>query len=102
MRLTTSQMWLNSVGGDLRNLRRAGTLKKISRTATVVPGAAAVGRSPLLAPPSQQNRYAIDASLGRETISSFATEAMLGSASPRNPKVAMRNRSASTLNLLVA
>ena len=99
--MITSQIWPNSVAGDFRNLRLAGVLKKRSRTSTLVPvGQPPASGSPFL-PPSTRKRRPSDSLRAREMISSLDTEAILGSASPRNPKVATRKRSASSFSLLV-
>ena len=57
-------MWPSSVASLRTNLRRAGTLKKRSRTSTVVPGGCAAGRGPASTPPSQLTSAALSAGLG--------------------------------------
>ncbi len=75
-----------SVGGLRTNLRRAGTLKKRSRTSTVVPGGCAAGRTGVTVPPSTQISAARSACVGWETTRRRDTEPMEGSASPRKPE----------------
>src|SRR5882672_2486540 len=93
-------MCCSSVASLRRNLRRAGTLKKRSRTSTVVPGGCAAGAAcwPLLAVTFQP----CAACAVRDVISRRDTEAMLGRASPRKPKLTTCSRSSSALILLVA
>ncbi len=86
---------------ERRNFRRAGRLKKRSRTSTLVPrgkamSVTATSRSPSLSiivprspAPSKVRRVSLE------------TAAMLASASPRKPRVAIRSRSSSRAILLV-
>ncbi len=99
---TTSVTRADSVAVDLRNLRRAGTLKKSSRTSTTVPAAQPAGDTTGAAPPSTRTRVPSASPLRRVRSSSRLTEAMLGSASPRKPKERMAARSSSLAILLVA
>ena len=82
-----------SVLSARRNLRRAGTLKNRSRTSTLVPGGCEAGAGAPSAPSRASTLQACSAPLEREVSDSRDTEAMLGSASPRNPRVATRSRS---------
>ena len=69
-------------------MRRAGTLKKRSLTSTLVPTAAPAGRE-RAAPAAVDDVISVPSSRAarpRREQRTFATEAMLGSASPRNPK----------------
>ena len=101
-RRTASSACRSSVRGVRRNLRRAGTLKKRSRTSTTVPAFAAAGSTAETVPPSTRTRAPLSASCGRLASTSLDTEAMLGSASPRNPMLRMRSRSSRVAILLVA
>ena len=92
----------DSVRSVFRNLRRAGVLKNRSRTSTVVPGGCAAGRGASTTPPLHSTLHAEAASLARETTRNWATEAMLGSASPRKPRLATLSSSARLEILLVA
>ena len=92
----------DSVRSVFRNLRRAGVLKNRSRTSTVVPGGCAAGRSAAALPPSHSTLHAESAPSARETSRNFATEAMLGKASPRKPRLATFSSSCSVEILLVA
>ena len=98
-RRTASSACASSVASVLRNLRRAGVLKKSSRTSTVVPTArAAADSSPLPA----SSLKACAACAVRLVRLSSETEAMAASASPRKPIVDTASRSASEAILLVA
>ena len=91
-----------SAASVFRNLRRAGRLKNRSRTSIDVPsGHAGLG--------TVAARAALDPHLGARGASAVRvrsvkrdTDAMLGSASPRKPSVAMRSRSSARRILLVA
>ncbi len=103
MRCTTVSICLYSVVSVRMNLRRAGVLKNRSRTSTVVPrgcatGAAVSDRSE----PSPCTVQPVSASALQELSCNRDTEAILGSASPRNPRLPMRSRSSSDAILLVA
>ena len=84
------------------NLRRAGVLKNSSLTSISVPAAQPVGRSSTSCPPSRRMQCPTSSLAGRLRKSSLDTEAMLGSASPRNPIVLIRQRSSMSCSLLVA
>ena len=88
--LATSSRWPNSVRSVRRNFRRAGVLKNRSRTSTVVPSGCAAGRGSPSSPPSAAMLVAVSSPAVREVSLSRATDAMLGSASPRNPSVRER------------
>ena len=94
-RRTAASAWSASVRGCLRNLRRAGVAKNRSRTTTRVPGAPAAGATSDTSPPSTRISEACAASRGREVMCSRAAAPIEGSASPRNPRVAMCTRSSS-------
>ena len=102
MPATMSEMWAISVATALRNLRRAGVLKKSCATVTMVPGAAPVSEALRSLPPSMTTSVPESAAASRVTRENRETAAMLGSASPRKPSVRMRNRSSSVAILLVA
>ncbi len=99
---TTSVTRADSVAVDLRNLRRAGTLKNSSRTSTTVPAAPPAGETVASRPPSTVTRVPSASPLFLVRSSSRLTEAMLGSASPRKPNEWMLTRSSSEPILLVA
>ena len=103
IRRTTSSTWRNSVASVRRNLRRAGVLKKRSRTSTVVPTGWATGSgASKRSLPSPRTCQPLSASGVREASSSRLTEAMLGRASPRKPRLTTRSRSSRSAILLVA
>jgi hypothetical protein len=85
-----------------RNLRRAGVLKKSSATLTWVPEAAAQGEDSWISPAWTSRRNPAWEAAGRVINSRRLTAAMLGRASPRNPRVLMFRRSSSASSLLVA
>ena len=66
--------------------RRAGRSAKSPRTVTVVPAGRGAGSSRSTRPPRRVNRQPAPVPVA-ETRSSSATPAMLGSASPRKPRV---------------
>jgi len=70
--------------------------------ASRVPGFDAAGSTAPTRPPSTLTRWPLSTSGGRLARTSLDTEAMLGSASPRNPMLAMRSRSSRVAILLVA
>ena len=84
------------------NFRRAGTLWNRLSTSTVVPRGCGAGAAS--AEPSCRWRIVApcSAEADRDVSESRETEAMLASASPRNPIVATRSRSAIVASLLVA
>ncbi len=95
-------MWASSVASLRTNLRRAGTLKKRSRTSTLVPRGCAAGRTPPAAAPSTVISAAAAAPAAWEATLKRATEPIEGSASPRKPSVVTASRSSSEAILLVA
>jgi hypothetical protein len=99
--VTTSLMARLSAAAERRNLARAGTLKNRLRTEMVVPRRRAHPSTPCVWPPLTTTRVP---SASRSAVSSTSrdTEAMEGSASPRNPSVRILARSAGSLILLVA
>ena len=92
-RCTTSSAWPNSLRVDFRNLSRAGVAKKRSARSTRVPPPSAAGSGRDLAPASTARRQASSAPCLRLVMVSRPTAPMEGSASPRNPKVAIWVRS---------
>ena len=89
MRRNASSQWPYSVASVRRNLRRAGVLKNSSFTVTVVPLASAAGCGMPTSPASTSMRHACALSREREVSETRDTDAMLASASPRNPSVAI-------------
>jgi len=103
MRRTTFWICLNSVVSVRMNLRRAGVLKNSSFTSTVVPGRWATGAAVSdWSEPSPCTRQPDSSSGVRELSCRRDTEAILGSASPRNPRLLTCSRSVSEVILLVA
>ena len=82
--------------------RRAGVLKKRSRTSTVVPAARAAGPGAAILPSSTVISAPMDSSADRLTMRSRDTAPMAASPSPRNPREAMWTRSSESEILLVA
>ena len=99
---TTSPTCALSVAVDLRNFFRAGTLKNRSRTSTVVPTAHPAGFTRGGEPPSIDTSVPSSLPPSRVVRRSFDTDATLGSASPRKPKVWRFDRSSMAAILLVA
>ena len=91
-----------SVASARRNFRRAGVLKNRSRTSTTVPGGSPAGRSAVVRPPSTRISQPASASSGRVPSRNRETEAIAGSASPRNPSEPISPRSSTDSILLVA
>ena len=98
-RRTASKPWANSVASVFKNLRRAGVLKKSSRTSKVVPLARAAALS---SPVPASTFQACAASAVRLVMLMSDTDAMAAKASPRKPMVATDSRSDSVAILLVA
>jgi hypothetical protein len=94
--------WLVSVCLAFRNFRRAGTAWNRSRTLMVVPGAHPMGCRGCTSPPCTRTRTPSTSSARRVVSSNRLTDAMEGSASPRNPSVLMCVRSSNERILLVA
>ena len=99
---TAASMWPNSVASARRNFRRAGMLKNRERTSICVPGASPQSRTSLIFPPSMRISVPARAPCSRVARRKRETLAMLGSASPRNPKVITLARSSLLFSLLVA
>ena len=91
-----------SAAAERRNLRRTGTFRNSCRTVTDVPGAAPSGELPTTRPSDTSIRVPEVSAGGRVTIVAWETAAMLGSASPLNPSVAIDPRSDGSTSLLVA
>src|SRR5919197_99553 len=84
----------DSVCSVRRNLRRAGVLKKSSRISTVVPSGCGVGSgSPMASRPSVRMSQPMLEPRARDAKSSREIEPILGSASPRKPRVETCSRS---------
>ena len=92
---TTSATAWASARSLFRNFSRAGVAANRSRTSTRVPCAKDAGAKAPTSPNSTRRRDPCSPSRGRDRISSRATEAMEGRASPRNPRVAILVRSPS-------
>ena len=88
MRSSMRTMCWYSVFSVRKNLRRAGTLKNRSRTSTRVPKPCEAGAGALISPSRALTTQACAAVAVRDANDRRETEAILGSASPRNPKVA--------------
>ena len=104
-RTTASLAWPDSAGADFMNFRRAGVLKKRSRTSTVVPRARATSSTASTRPPSSAMRVPTTAPAGPSRQVSMRirqTDAMAGMASPRKPMVAMEARPPTSRSLEVA
>jgi len=99
--VTTSTAARVSVACARRNLRRAGVLKNSPRTVTVVPRCRAASSTASRLPPVTRSRVATSPS-DEVSSSNRDTDAIAGSASPRNPNVATPIRSAVSRILLVA
>ena len=100
--VTTRTIAVCSVAGLLRNLARAGVLKKRSRTSTAVPTGPSAGPASPTTPPSPTIRKPRAAAAGRDSSDSRETAKIAGSASPRNPRVPIAVRSASVRSFEVA
>jgi hypothetical protein len=84
------------------NFRRAGMLKNRLRASITVPGAPPASRTSRTFPPSTAISVPLRSSARRVIMRNFATLAMLGTASPRKPRVITVERSAAVRSLLVA
>jgi hypothetical protein len=84
-RASQSAMWPHSVATVFRNLRRAGTLAKRSATSTRVPCGPPAARVSSRRPSRTRISQPSAAPAARVRRRSVETEAMAGSASPRNP-----------------
>jgi hypothetical protein len=96
------ETWVASATSDLRNLRRAGRLKNRSATSMQVPSLVPISRADAILPPSIRISVPLCAPRARVRRTKCDTDAMLGSASPRNPSVRIAPRSSGVLILLVA
>ena len=85
-----------------RKRRRAGTLKNRSRTSSRVPSGQPHGIGSVSWPPSQRNSQPSRAPLRRLWMRARDTAPIDASASPRNPRLPMWSRSATSDSLLVA
>ncbi len=99
--VSTSAMARVSTAALFRNLARAGTLKNRFRTVTVVPRWRAQSSAPMIRPAETRTRVPTPPASAVSRVSRD-TDAMDGSASPRNPKVRTPRRSSSVAILLVA
>ena len=85
-----------------KNLRRAGTLKKRFSTIIVVPALPPALLHSIFSPPSMRMEVANSSLSGRVSRVKLETEAILGNASPRKPKVLKLIKSSAVVILLVA
>ena len=85
-----------------KNLRRAGTLKNRFSTITVVPVLPPLAVTSVFSPPSIWTEVANSSLSGRVSSVKLETEAILGKASPRKPKVFRLSKSSAFVSLLVA
>ena len=95
-RVTVSLMCPISVWSVFKYLRLAGVLKNRRLTEIIDPLGAPISATSLIAPPLRVIRVPASADSTLVTISMSDTEAMLGRASPLNPRVAMEKRSPSS------
>src|SRR6202789_3391309 len=95
-------MWESSVCSDLRNLRRAGVLKKRSRRVMVVPTGRPASSTRRMLPPAISTRVPEGSSATRVSRVRRETLAIDGRAAPRKPRVAMESRSPEVRSLEVA
>ena len=96
------RLWASSAAGDFKNFRRAGVLKKRSRTSTLVPSSTGTVSRWVTSPPSPQRRRPAAAPRARLVTPKRETAQIAASASPRKPSVAIASRSASLASLEVA
>ena len=101
-RLTMSEMLANSVARELKYLSRAGVLKKRSVTVIFVPVLAELGCCLINSPPLISTSEPALSAWVLVSKLTWLTEAILGKASPRKPKVFTLNKSARSVILLVA
>ncbi len=92
----------NSVDSDFRNFFRAGVLKKRSRTVIEVPEGSPASSTRAIFPPLISTTVPAASSAARVSSRSRDTDAIDGSASPRNPSVATLSRSSVFLIFEVA
>src|SRR5437899_2711121 len=74
----------------------------MSATLTVVPAGNPAGLTPMSLPPANSMRVPSASASSRVSSSNRETAAIVGKASPRNPRVAIESRSSADLSLLVA
>ena len=84
------------------NFLRAGKLANNRRTVIVVPAPAPASPAETVSPSDTSTRAPCGLSGVLETSVTWETAAMLGSASPRNPRVDIASRSGTSVSLLVA
>ena len=92
---------MSPVAGVRMNLRLAGKFLNRRRTVTTVPGGAARGCFDMMRPSSTSRATPPSESAVRVTMVTLETVAMLGTASPRKPRVLMDSRSSAQATLLV-
>jgi hypothetical protein len=92
----------SSVDSDRRNFLRAGVLKKRSRIVIEVPSGSPASSTRMILPPLISRTVPAASSSARVSRCRRATEAIEGSASPRNPRVEMLSRSSVSLIFEVA
>ncbi len=91
-----------SLLSDFKNFKRAGVLKKISRTVIVVPTGQPQGVISCISPASSVTRVPTSSPALRVKSSMRDTADIAASASPRKPIVPMASKSCSEASLLVA
>lgn len=94
-RRTVSVIAITSARSDFMNLSRAGVAENKSRTQIAVPPLMAAGFMSCLAPRTTLNEYPAAAPRSFDVISRCAIEPTEASASPRNPRLRISNRSSS-------
>ena len=92
----------NSVDSAFRNFLRAGVLKKRSRTVIEVPNGSPASSTRAIFPPLISTTVPAVSCSARVSSRSRDTDAIAGSASPRNPSVATLSRSSAFLIFEVA
>ena len=91
-----------SVAGCFKNFLLTGVLKKRFRTRKVVPSGAPTSSKLISFAPSSRIRLPVILSPVLVITSTFATAAILESASPRKPRLEIRSKSEASAILLVA
>ena len=102
MRSKAEMILFSSVVFDLRNLRRAGTLKKRFSTLKLLPTGQTQGSCPMNLLPAIESDVPISSFSWRVFSSIWATAAIEAKASPRNPIVVKAKRSSAFRILDVA
>src|SRR6202050_1676792 len=100
--VTSDAMCDNSVDSAFRNFLRAGVLKKRSRTVIEVPNGSPASSTRAIFPPLISTTVPAVSCSPRVSSRSRDTDAIAGSASPRNPSVATLSRSSAFLIFEVA